>query len=177
MRATQLDGLLPEPLPRKPTFTLVDTAGRPFPFGTATRGKLTYLYFGYTHCPNACPTTMSDIAYAVREQRPSIRRKVEVVFVTVDPRRDTRSALRAWLDHYSPTFVGLRGTEPQIMAAERAAGVPLAPPEKEKGANYAVQHASIVLAYSPDGLAHAIYTGGFHANAYAHDMPLLLAKR
>jgi protein SCO1/2 len=173
----QLDGLLPEPLPQKPTFTLTDTAGRPFPFAKATRGKLTYLYFGYTHCPDACPTTMTDISYALYEQPASVRRGVEVVFVTVDPKRDTRRALRAWLDHYSPSFVGLTGSPAQIEAAEREAGVPLAPPEKQKGSNYSVAHASIVLPYSPDGLAHVVYTQGFHANAYAHDMPLLLAKR
>jgi protein SCO1/2 len=175
--APALDGLLPDPLPQKPQFTLTDTAGRPFPFVAATRGKLTYLYFGYTHCPDACPTTMTDLAYALRQQRASVRRQVSVVFVTVDPHRDTRSVLRTWLDHYSPSFVGLTGSQKQIVAAEREAGVPLAPPEKQTGSNYAVSHASLVLAYSPDGRAHAVYTQGFHAKAYAHDMPLLLAKR
>ena len=175
--APALDGLLPDPLPQKPHFTLTDTAGRPFPFTSATRGKLTYLYFGYTHCPDACPTTMTDLAYALRKQRLSVRRQIDVVFVTVDPRRDTRAVLRTWLDHYNTSFVGLRGTQQQVVAAERQAGVPLAPPTKETGSNYAVSHSSIVLAYSPDGRAHAVYTQGFHANAYAHDMPLLLAHR
>jgi protein SCO1/2 len=174
--SSQVDGLLPDPLPHKPAFTLTDTAGRPFSFAAATRGKLTYLYFGYTHCPDACPTTMGDIAYAWRHQRAAVRRRIDVVFVTVDPRRDTERVLRTWLNHYSPSFIGLTGSEAKITAAERQAGVPLAPPEKQKGANYSVSHSTLVLAYSPDGLAHAVYTQGFHANAYAHDMPLLLRR-
>jgi protein SCO1/2 len=173
--APQLDGLLPDPLPHKPSFTLTDTAGRPFSFAAATRGKLTYLYFGYTHCPNACPTTMGDIAYALRRQQAVVRRRIDVVFVTVDPRRDTRRVLRTWLDHYSRSFIGLTGSQATIAAAEREAGVPLAPPERQKGTRYAVSHSTLVLAYSPDGLAHAVYTQGFNSNAYAHDMPLLVA--
>ena len=126
--ASSLRGLVPTPLPRKPSFTLTDTSGRPFRFAARTRGTLTYLYFGYTHCPDACPTAMTDLAYAVRRQPASVRRRTTVVFVTVDPRRDTPRRLRSWLDHYNRSFVGLTGTPQQIAAAERAAGVPVPPP-------------------------------------------------
>ena len=169
-----LHGLVPQPLPRKPNFVLTDTAGRPFHFAAATRGKLTYLYFGYSHCPDICPTTMGDLAAALREQPLSIRRRVEVVFVTVDPRRDTGSVLRAWLDHFNRRFIGLTGSRSAIQAAEAAAGVPIAPPEKVKGKNYSVAHGTYVLPYSPDGIAHVVYIEGFHTSDYAHDLPLLL---
>jgi protein SCO1/2 len=172
--ASRLHGLVPQPIPRTPSFTLTDTAGRPFSFAVRTRGKLAYLYFGYTHCPDACPTTMSDLAAALNRQPADIRRRVEVVFVTVDPRRDTERVLRAWLNHFNPAFVGLRGTQNQIVAAEREAGVPLAPPEKVTGKNYSVAHSSLVLPFSPDGRAHVVYTQGFRTADYAHDMPLLL---
>ena len=104
-QASALRGLVPEPMPRTPQFTLTDTAGRPFSFAARTRGKLAYLYFGYTHCPDACPATMDELLYALRHQPPSVRRRVDVVFVTVDPRRDTKRRLRAWLDHFSPSFI------------------------------------------------------------------------
>jgi protein SCO1 len=172
----QLHGLVPQPLPHKPSFTLIDTAGRPFPFAAHTRGKLTYLYFGYTHCPDACPTTMSDLAAALRREPTAVRRHVDVVFVTVDPRRDAKSVLRAWLDHFDRSFIGLTGTQQEIAAAERKAGVPLAPPEKVRGKNYAVAHSTLLLPYSPDGVAHVVYTQGFRTTDYAHDMPLLLAR-
>jgi protein SCO1/2 len=172
--STGLHGLVPDPLPHKPSFTLTDTAGRRFNFAAKTRTKLTYLYFGYTHCPNACPLTMADIAAALQKQPGAIQRRVAVVFVTVDPRRDTAHALRAFLDHFDRSFVGLTGSQRAIRTAERAAGIPLAPPEKVKGKNYSIQHSTIVLAYSPDKRAHAVYTQGFYPADYAHDMPLLL---
>jgi protein SCO1/2 len=166
---------VPTPLPRKPRFILTDTAGHPFSFITRTRGKLAYLYFGYTHCPDACPTTMAELAAALHRQPRDVRRRVEVVFVTADPRRDTERVLRAWLDHFNHAFVGLTGTQSEIVSAERQAGVPLAPPAKVTGKNYSVAHSSFVLPFSPDGRAHVVYTQGFHTADYAHDMPLLLA--
>jgi protein SCO1 len=172
--AVQLRGLIPQPLPQKPNFTLTDTAGHPFDFTTQTRGKLTYLYFGYTHCPDACPLTMGDIASALRRTPASIRSRIAVVFVTVDPRRDTAPILRTWLNHFGTSFVGLRGNESQIRAAEQAAGVPVTPTQKHQHGNYAVQHSSLVLPYSPDNQAHVVYLQGSHTSDYAHDMPLLV---
>ena len=168
-----LRGLIPEPLPVKPSFTLTDTAGKPYDFATATRGKLTYLFFGYTHCPDACPATMSDLSYAVRLQPAAIRRRIAVVFVTVDPVRDTGPVLRRWLDHYSRAFVGVRGTLAQIGVVEHEAGIPTA--IKEPGsADYQVEHSSILFVYSPDDRAHVVYAQGFTPADYAHDMPILL---
>ena len=110
---------------------------------------------------------MAEITYALDKQPESIRRRIEVVFVTVDPRHDTPKVLRTWLDHYSRSFVGLTGSEAQIVAAEHAAGVPVVP------GSY-TRHSSFVLPYSPDGRAHVIYTEGFKPDDYAHDLPLLL---
>jgi protein SCO1/2 len=169
-----LYGLVPSPLPRKPDFTLTDTSGRAYDLGRETAGKLTYLYFGYTHCTNACPATMSLLSYAIRQQPAVVRRRIVVVFVTVDQRRDTLKVLRTWLDHYSNAFVGLRGTPQQIDAAEEAACVPPAPRETQSGGDYSVPHSSLLFAYSPDGLSHVIYATGFSSIDYGHDMPLLL---
>jgi protein SCO1 len=175
VEAKALHGLIPAPLPAKPSFTLTDTSGHPYRFAAATRGKLTYLYFGYTHCPDACPATMSEIAYALRLQPPAVQRRISVVFVTVDPRRDTEPVLRTWLDHYSHTFIGLTGTEQQVETAERAAGLPTTPDTTHAGLRYPVAHSSVVFPYSPrDDRAHVIYTQGFKAGDYAHDMPVLV---
>ena len=172
--SSQLHGLVPTPLPTVPTFTLTDTEGRSFSFAAHARGKLTYLYFGYTHCPDVCPLTMGTIAAALRMVSPAIRRNVQVVFVSVDPKRDTDSRLRNWLNHYNSTFVGLTGSEPEIRAAARATGIPLPPPQKHTGATYSLDHSAFVLPFSPDGRAHVIYAQGFTAADYAHDIPILL---
>ena len=176
--ADQLRGLVPEPFPVKPEFTLTDTAGRPYSFAQATRGKLTYLFFGYTHCPDACPATMSYIRYALSTQPKPIQKQVAVVFVTVDPARDTQPVLRRWLDHYSHGFVGLTGSLAQIGEAEHLAGVPTAILQKRKGAaTYDVEHSSVLFVYSPDDRSHVVYATGFKPQDYAHDLPLLLKFR
>jgi protein SCO1/2 len=177
--ANTLRGLVPEPFPVKPAFTLTDTAGRHYSFAQATRGKLTYLFFGYTHCPDACPATMSYIRYALGTQPASIRKQVAVVFVTVDPRRDTRPVLRRWLNHYSTSFVGLTGSLAQIGEVEHMAGVPTAVLVKKKNgsASYEVEHSSILFVYSPDDRSHVVYATGFKPQDYAHDLPLLLKFR
>jgi protein SCO1 len=168
-----LRGLIPTPLPYKPRFVLPDTAGKPFDLDAATRGKLTYLFFGYTHCPDACPATMSYLSYAIRMQPASIRKRIAVVFVTVDPRRDTGPVIRRWLDHYSRSFIGVTGTLQQIGLVEHEAGVPTAV-RVSGSADYQVEHSSILFVYSPDDRAHVVYAQGFKPTDYAHDMPLLL---
>jgi protein SCO1/2 len=87
-------GLTP-PQPR-PQFSLTDTAGRPYKFGTATAGKPTLLYFGYTHCPDVCPTTLADIALALQAVPAPVRQATQVVFVTTDVKRDRRCSRRTW---------------------------------------------------------------------------------
>jgi protein SCO1/2 len=170
-----LHGMVPDPLPTKPAFTLTDTSGSPFAFGPQTKGKLTYLFFGYTHCPDVCPATMSFLSAAIGQQPAAVQRRIAVVFVTVDPTRDTGPVIRRWLDHYSHTFVGVRGSDAQIAAVERRAGIPVAPPAKKSpSVTYTLAHSSFLLAYSPDGLAHVVYVSGFKESDYAHDMPLLL---
>jgi protein SCO1/2 len=176
--STDLRGLVPTPLPVKPTFDLPDTAGHLYNLDAATRGKLTYLFFGYTHCPDACPATMSYLAYALHLQPAAIRHQIAVVFVTVDPARDTGPVIRTWLDHYSKTFVGVTGTLRQIGNLEHAAGIPTAVKVSNKpGAAYQVEHSSFLFAYSPDGRAHVVYAQGFKPGDYAHDMPLLVKFR
>ena len=123
---------MPTPLPSLPHFTLTDTAGHPFSFAARARGKLTYLYFGYTHCPDVCPLTMANLAAALRHVTPAVRRKVLVVFVTVDPHRDTPSVLRAWLNNYNPSFIGLTGSEQAIRRAALDSGIPLPPPPQKR---------------------------------------------
>jgi protein SCO1 len=171
-----LRGLIPEPMPVKPSFTLPDTAGTPYNFDAETTGKLTYLFFGYTHCPDACPATMSYLRYALQLQPSSIRKRIAVVFVTVDPRRDTGPVLRRWLNHYSSSFVGITGTLKQIGIVEHEAGVPTAI-RVSGSADYQVEHSSILFVYSPDDRAHVVYAQGFKPADYAHDMPLLLKFR
>lgn len=160
----------------KPTGSLTDTSGKPYDLATATKGELVLLYFGYTHCPDVCPTTMADINVALTQVPAQVRNHTTVVFVTTDPARDTGPVLRAFLDKFDPKFIGLTGSVATIDAMADSVGVAIEPPVETSPGTFAVTHGAQVLAFSPgDGQAHVVFTAGTGSDAYAHDLPLLAA--
>lgn len=167
-----LGAMLAEPWP-KPDFTLADTSGRPFSFKEETQGYVTFLYFGYTYCPDVCPAHMANIASALRKLPEKVRNQVKVVMVTVDPERDTPERLRQWLDLFNPSFIGLTGTLEEINeAGRRALGARWSPPEKVplKEGGYSVNHLGFVIAYGKDNLARVIYPFGVSVDTFLHDI-------
>jgi protein SCO1/2 len=168
-------GLVSPPLP-KPKFTLTDTSGAPFDFWPETQGYVTLLFFGYTHCPDQCPLHMANIASSLQQLPAEIGEQVRVVFVTTDPARDNATVLRAWLDNFDPRFIGLTGSDAAIAAAQHAAYVPPANKTAHSHQDYGVNHASFVLAYTKDNLAHVIYPGGVTAMDWVQDLPLLVKE-
>ena len=166
---------IPEPH-RKPDFTLTTTEGQPFSFRKDTEGHLTLLFFGYTHCPDVCPTHMANIAAVLRKLPPSMSERVRVVMVTTDPARDTPEVLRAWLDHFDRSFIGLVGTQQALYATEEAAGVmPSMPDKPDSAGDYTMAHAAQVTAFTSDNIARAVYPSGTRIQDWAHDIPVLLA--
>ena len=160
------------PLP-KPRFVLTDTSGMPFDFWNETRGSVTLLFFGYTYCPDECPTHMANLGAALKRLPPRTAEQVKMVFVTTDPARDVPVKLRRWLDNFDKRFVGLTGSETALAAAQEAAGVPLAYRAESKNGSSSVAHANFVIAYTKDNLAHVIYPGGVSRDDWIHDLPLL----
>ncbi len=162
-------GLTP-PQPR-PSFELTTTSGQPFNFVQDTAGRPTFLYFGYTHCPDVCPTTMADIGLALQAVPASVRAKTLVVFVTTDVVNDTGPVIAAWLKAFSGPapgqFIGLYGTQAQIDAAQAAAHVTLASDEGQT-------HSAQVLLYGADDYARVSYVQSDNEqDAMAHDLPLV----
>jgi protein SCO1/2 len=166
-------GMVSPPLP-KPKFILTDTSGAPFDFVSKTQGNVTLLFFGYTHCPDMCPTQMLVIEQALKKLPSETANQFKVVFVTTDPDRDTRPVLRTWLDHFDKRFIGLTGSQAAIDAAQIAANVD---PAKKSAVRpdgaYEVGHAAFVLAYTKDNLAHLIYPVGVKEEDVAHDLQYL----
>ncbi len=157
-----------------PALTLTDTSGHSYDLQSRTKNRLTLLYFGYTHCPDECPTTMADIAVALK-QLAAVRARTTVVFVTTDPARDSPAVLKKWLAHYPGVgFVGLTGPIKTIYAAAQKVGVPLEIPHRDAAGTYVVNHGTQVLAFGTDGKAHAVFTAQTTSDDYAHDLPLLL---
>lgn len=166
--------VLDEPVPR-PDFTLTDAGGRPFDFRKETEGRLTFLFFGFTNCPDACPVHMSNLAAVLEQKPPDVRRDVSVVFVTTDPERDTPEQLRGWLDSFSRRFVGLRGSREEVNAIERSLGLPpsVVETDEESGEPF-VGHSTQMLAFTDDDTAHISYPFGTRQLDLARDLPRLL---
>jgi protein SCO1/2 len=160
----------------KPDFVLTDTEGRPFDLRAETEGQTTILMFGYTSCPDICPINVATLAGALDGLDRSQGQSLRMVFVTVDPARDTPEALRAYLDQFDRRFVGLTGTPEELVAAQEAAGVPVAQddPRAEDG-SYTVGHASQMILYQPDGVARIVYPFGTRQSDWSRDLPRLLA--
>lgn len=159
----------------KPATVLTSTAGRPYDIATMTSGTVTLLYFGYTHCPDECPLTMSDVAAALRMMPAAVQAKVRVLFITVDPARDTLARLRSWLGNFNRSFIGLRGSLSQIQAAAKQTGIPVGTPVKGPDGSYALDHGTEMLAYSTDNVAHESFFPSTPPASIAHDLALLIA--
>lgn len=158
----------------KPSFTLTDVHGNPFDFQSATAGKVTLLYFGYTHCPDICPENMAAIAYSLKKLPSDVRSRIAVVFVTTDPARDTPPVLAAWLAGFDSSFIGLTGNAAEVDLAQFQSKVTMATaqPAQSNGA-YGVDHAAQVIAYSPDNLAHVLFFQGMPTSAITRDLDRL----
>jgi protein SCO1/2 len=164
------------PLP-KPDLILKNTDGVRFDLKRETEGYLTLLFFGYTHCPDLCPVQLANIATAMKRMDTALTSRVKVVFVTVDPARDTPSVIRTWLDHFDPRFIGLTGDSASIAYAftQLRLGHPMEPaPVRDGGDAYTINHTVIVLAFTKDNLAHVAYPTGIRADQWAKDLELLV---
>ncbi|NYJ06685.1 SCO family protein [Petropleomorpha daqingensis] len=161
-----------DPPYQRPSFTLTDTSGAAYDFTTATQGRPTLLFFGYTNCPDVCPTTFADIAVALRKLDPAVAAQIQVVFVTTDPARDTPQVIREWLDRFDadlPTpFVGLTGDQATLDQAQLSAGVPLA---QDGGQT----HSALLLLYGADDKAHVAFDAGNTPKDIASDLAKVAA--
>ena len=175
-----LHGAVPNGQQPRPEFRLVDTSGHLYDFRAATHGRVTLLYAGYTHCPDECPTSMADVAAALRAVPPSVADQVTVVFVTTDPWRDNATVLRRWLDKFHPPhpYVGLTGTPTQVAGAEVALGMPVATrqaaPKSYGSGKYAVNHFAAVVAYGRDDRLATLYPSGVTPADIAMDLKVLV---
>lgn len=141
------------------SFTLTDQDGR-----TVTdqdfRGRYTLVYFGYTYCPDICPTSLSSMATALEQLPADVEKKITPVFITVDPQRDTAEVLKSYVGNFHPRMVGLTGTEEQVRDAARKYRVYYAKADQGPNAAYLMDHSSILYLMGPDGafLTHFSHT-------------------
>lgn len=159
-----------------PSLQLEQAPGKPFDLAAESRGKLTFLFFGYTNCPDVCPLHMANLAAALKSLPEETRRRVRVIFVTTDPARDTPERLGAWLAQFDSSFVGVSGTTASLEAAQRGLGMPMATRDSEvpDSGGYTISHGAHLWAFTPDDSAHVVYPMGILRDDLAADIPRLL---
>jgi protein SCO1/2 len=155
--------------------SLPDTDGRMRSL-TDFRGKVVVLFFGYTQCPDVCPTTMAELA-AVRQSLGAEGADVQGVFVTLDPERDTPEVLKAYVGNFSPDFVALRGDAEQTRAAAKAFKVYFAKVPGSTPGSYTLDHTAGSYVFDRQGRVRLFTRYGTGADALAADLKILLAQK
>lgn len=159
----------PKPLP---DFSLVDGDGKLFTRASLV-GHWSFLYFGYTHCPDACPTTLAALAQSLHglgnDEHP------QVVFVSVDPKRDDPKLLKGYAAYFDPSFLGATGSLEQLQEFTAALGVAYAYGPKDKSGNYSVDHSVAVFLIDPAGRETAVFSPPFEPKRTAADYRAIVA--
>jgi protein SCO1/2 len=155
-------------------FQLTDQNGQPV---TATdyRDDVVLLYFGYTQCPDECPTTLTMLANALHTLGPRASR-VRVLFVSVDPRRDTTAVLKRYVSNFGPQFVGLRGDQSELITLSKRYRIAYHYEQADKDGNYEVDHSSAIFVFDRRGRARLLGQSDNTPQQVASDLRRLLAS-
>jgi len=139
-------------------FTLTDQDGHPFELASL-RGKVVLFAFGYTHCPSFCPTTLADLAAVRRALPPRDQGRLQILFVSLDPQRDTPEALRRYVPYFDPSIIGLTGPKPDLDRTAQAYGASYEISRKPNDDPnvYFVNHSTFTYLVNPAGQVELIY--------------------
>ena len=155
---------------------LTDTSGQPYSLTRSTDKPLTLVFFGYTHCPDICGVVMANLATAITRLSPGDAARVDVVYVTTDPARDTESALKRYLDHVHPGFIGLTGDLKDIAAVAKPLGVGITQGEKLPSGGYDVTHGTTITAIDSHDQAPVYWSQETSSAQFAADIHTLLSQ-
>lgn len=154
-------------------FSLLDHNNQLFD-NNALKQRWSFVFFGYTHCPDVCPTTLS-VLNSVADKLADVDADVRFVFLSVDPERDTPAQLAQFVSYFNDDFIGVTGTPEAIAEITRQLGVMHSRVAAEQGASgYLVDHTASVFLFDPDGRYHAVFTPPLSADALAGDFRKML---
>lgn len=178
-----------QPSPEPPVFLATDITGAAFARdfrltdhdGRARtladfRGKAVAIFFGYTHCPDVCPTTLSDFAAALQQLGP-LADQVQVIFVTVDPRRDTPDLLKQFVPAFHPGFLGMYTDTESLKQLANEFKVVYQKTSVKAEDDYLIDHSAGTYVYDPQGRLRLLMPYGSSSDAIAQDLKALLASR
>ena len=165
-------------LPREralPQLDLVDQDGQPFDT-RRLRDRWHVIFFGFTACPDICPTTLSDMRRLFSQLPADVRKQLQLVLVTADPARDTPQQLKTYLGYYRSDFMGLTGEMKQLQRLSKALGLPFVPASQTEG-EYSVAHSGNMALISPDGMLLGHIRAPFKLEGLAKALPEVMREK
>jgi protein SCO1/2 len=157
-------------------FTLTEASDSATVHETDFRGHVVLLYFGYTHCPDVCPTTLARLSRAVAALG-TLADQVRILFVSVDPKRDTTAQLKTYASAFGPEVIGLSGTQAELKALTKRYRVTYGYSEPDSHGDYAVSHSSAVYVFDRDGAIRLLAESTDPAPAITGDLRRLLGEK
>jgi protein SCO1/2 len=155
------------------TFSLPDTSGKTRTLADF-KGKAVVLFFGYTHCPDVCPTTLAELSQAL-QQLGDQGKRVQVLMVTVDPARDTPELLAQYVAAFNPSYVGLRpANDAELAKVAKDFRVFYAKAQGKTPADYTMDHTAASYVFDPEGKLRLFARDGQGVQPWVHDLKLLL---
>ena len=156
-------------------FHLTDDAGQKVS-AADYRGQTVLLFFGYTNCPDVCPTTLLKLSKALQDMGPAAQ-SVQVLFVTVDPKRDTLDVLHRYVRAFGPRITGLRGSASELRELAKRYRISYSYGEPDANGDYVVNHSSAVFVFDAAGEARLMILPDTGAQAITDDLKRLVAER
>ncbi|WP_462382956.1 SCO family protein [Pseudomonas sp. Marseille-QA0892] len=157
-----------------PEITLTDLQGEPYST-QGMRGHWSLLFFGFTFCPDVCPTTLSDMRRLFGILNAEEREQLRLVFVTADPARDTPDRLATYLHYFDEGFEGLTGDMENLQALSKAVGLPFVPPDTQED-GYSVTHSANMALIAPDGALRGIIRAPIDIEALQRWLPRVMGQ-
>ncbi len=152
-----------------PALQLASTTGEQVQTQALT-GKWSLVFFGYTFCPDICPTTLAELRQLKRLLPEEAQKNLQVLMVSVDPNRDTTEQLKLYLQYFDPEFIGLTGLLPDIQTLSNALSIPFIPGDTSKP-RYTVDHSGNLAIISPDGRQHGFIRAPLDVKKIAEQLP------
>ncbi|MGC8855632.1 MAG: SCO family protein [Anaerolineae bacterium] len=175
-RPDPLRGTRYDPPLSAPPIALNKADGQPFHLA-GLKGKITLLFFGYTSCPDVCPTTLAELQQAISMLKDVEQTSVEVVFISVDPDRDTPQRVQDYVSHFNPAFIGLSGSLADLEPIWQAYGIYRQIEQTGSASGYTVSHTARIFLIDQDGNLRLTYGFQTPPQDVAHDLQLLLRAK
>lgn len=163
--------LLPQPR-TVPAISLTDQDGKPIAMNEL-KDKWSLLFFGYTFCPDICPTTLAQMRELKGLLPEAVRDRVRIVMVSVDPNRDTPQQLKQYLGYFDPAFLGATGELASIQKLANAVSIPFIPADTSKE-NYTVDHSGNLVVIGPDGTQRGFIRAPLNNQKLKEQLPVLV---